>query len=567
MDTTVTVAEAAVHLKPRWNRLDAAQGVVDFELARQRAISQRELAQAADVPRSTLQGWVARKDRLTALSTRTAFFESPDGQAFLHELHVAAHLTIKQEGAGGIRVVKRLFERAGLAPYIGLSYGAQCAAAEALEKNILAYGAEQRELLAQMPHIFITLVEDETFFGKIICLVAMDPVSGFIFVERYVSARDSDTWTAEVKAALEGLPITVIQAVSDQAKGLLKHAKEGLLAHHSPDLFHPLHDVYKAIGPTLSARLRQAEKAYEVAIAAAKAEQAEKQEYLAGVMDRGPGRPPNFAARIDMTASAEAVAKETLDAVLAVKASLSGAVNAVSDAYHPVDLATGKVQSVAEVAQRFEQSFAVLADIADDLDISERGQDLLAKARRMIEPMTETIRFFARSVIGLLKEANLSSDLISFLIKCLIPLVYLQMAEKKSKGARRQLIRATIAKLTVLSQAAGSPLIDASDDTRAMLFLLARHCAQLFQRSSSCVEGRNGLLSLQQHAGRRLPSGRLAVLQILHNFDIQRSDGTTAAQRLSGTKPPDLFAWLLKRQPMPPRPMLSSVERNAKAAA
>ena len=124
MDTVATVAEVGALRKPRWQRPVAAQHVIDFEQAKER-LSQREFASASAVPRTTLQGWVQRKAAVNASPTRVAFFESPDGQAFLHQLHVAAHLTINQECAGGLRVVSRFLERAGLAPFLGLSYGAQ----------------------------------------------------------------------------------------------------------------------------------------------------------------------------------------------------------------------------------------------------------------------------------------------------------------------------------------------------------------------------------------------------------------------------------------------------------
>jgi hypothetical protein len=67
-------------------------------------------------------------------------------------------------------------------------------------------------------------------------------------------------------------------------------------------------------------------------------------------------------------------------------------------------------------------------------------------------------------------------------------------------------------------------------------------CAK-FQRTSSAVEGRNGYLSRLHHASRGFSEQSLKVLTIIHNFDLQRADGTTAAQRLFDRQFPDLFEW------------------------
>ncbi len=67
-----------------------------------------------------------------------------------------------------------------------------------------------------------------------------------------------------------------------------------------------------------------------------------------------------------------------------------------------------------------------------------------------------------------------------------------------------------------------------------------------FQRTSSAVEGRNGVLSRMNHAQRAIPMRRLKVLTIVHNFGLRREDGTTAAERLFGEPSPDLFEWIVE---------------------
>ncbi len=68
----------------------------------------------------------------------------------------------------------------------------------------------------------------------------------------------------------------------------------------------------------------------------------------------------------------------------------------------------------------------------------------------------------------------------------------------------------------------------------AELEQLAVEWANLFQRSSSCVEGRNGQLSLCHHSLHRLRPKRLAALTVLANYFHRRRDGSTAAERFFG---------------------------------
>ena len=80
--------------------------------------------------------------------------------------------------------------------------------------------------------------------------------------------------------------------------------------------------------------------------------------------------------------------------------------------------------------------------------------------------------------------------------------------------------------------------------------------AEVFQRSSSNVEGRNGYLSLRNHELRGLANPRKrACLTAVHNFLIQRPDGTTASERFFRQKPRSMFAAILNVVEIPPTPL------------
>jgi hypothetical protein len=79
------------------------------------------------------------------------------------------------------------------------------------------------------------------------------------------------------------------------------------------------------------------------------------------------------------------------------------------------------------------------------------------------------------------------------------------------------------------------------------------------------VEGRNGRLSLHHHGQGRLSAARLKALGVVHNYLSRRADGTTAAERFFGSKPRDVFGWLLERLPELPRPAARRPKKPAQS--
>ncbi len=67
-------------------------------------------------------------------------------------------------------------------------------------------------------------------------------------------------------------------------------------------------------------------------------------------------------------------------------------------------------------------------------------------------------------------------------------------------------------------------------------------------------KGRNGCLSQMYHNGRGLSEKRLKSLTVIHNYDLKRIDGSTAAMRLFDMEFPDLFSWLLDKMGELPLP-------------
>jgi len=74
----------------------------------------------------------------------------------------------------------------------------------------------------------------------------------------------------------------------------------------------------------------------------------------------------------------------------------------------------------------------------------------------------------------------------------------------------------------------------------------AQSMALKYQRSSSAIEGRNARLTQHYFSARGIRRSHINSLTVLHNFWIKRKDKTTAAERLCGFKPPDLFEYILE---------------------
>jgi len=138
----------------------------------------------------------------------------------------------------------------------------------------------------------------------------------------------------------------------------------------------------------------------------------------------------------------------------------------------------------------------------------------------------------------------------------LIPSYYLERVASTRTVTQGEALRALAERLrTPLFEPDGT-LGELSLMKQSQLKAEAAKLAEVFQRSSSNVEGRNGYLSLRNHQLRGLDHPRKrACLTTIHNFFLTRSDGTTAAERFFGQKPRSLFAAILAAVEIPPAPL------------
>jgi hypothetical protein len=189
---------------------------------------------------------------------------------------------------------------------------------------------------------------------------------------------------------------------------------------------------------------------------------------------------------------------------------------------------------------------------------SEKQKKRLEKSRRMVPSLKQTLAFFWCYVATLLTDLSLESFMPELFCHTLLPLSYLKtrLERCRDKEIRLTLKKAIDALEATLSSRDG-PWIKLSEEERSSFTAKANECSQIFQRSSSCVEGRNGVLSLIHHGHKQLSVQRLKILSIIHNFGITRKDNTTAAERFFGQAPKSLFDYLLNEMNWPLRPRRS----------
>jgi len=377
----------------------------------------------------------------------------------------------------------------------------------------------------------------------------MEPVSGYLLMEEYQEKRDTATWNETMKSATAGMKLKVEQVTSDEAKALVRHAKDQG-AHHSPDLFHVEQEITRALGLSMSRLVRHAHETLTTSTATLELHVADKVAYEQG--PRPPGRPPSFHKRIQAASEVVAHEQRALDAAREQRARYTASIHGISDQYPPYGLDSGAPRTADTLSDELHTLFKELHDLASETGASKRSVAKLNKTQRVAPKMVATLAFYHQQVEGRVNALQIPQEQRDLLTNVWIPAAYLMCAAPKARtpGHTEDLRKAAM----TLMATHKAQWEDLSVQERQMLDEIAHGCAQIFQRSSSCVEGRNGRLALAEHARRQLPEKKLRALTVIHNYATRRPDGTTAAERFFEAPPQDLFAWLLQRFSREPRP-------------
>jgi hypothetical protein len=547
----MTPSQASPDTDPRpepsfWYRVDTAQVVADFADLFDPPLSQRQYAQEHGIPRSTVGYWLRKEFPDHLDRALVSFFRSLTGQAFLRRLLLALLLVFHHRNPCGIRPIGQFLELVELDHFVGSSYGALYDLDLWLQNNLdLFAGQERQRLAAGMASTDIVLCPDENFHGPHVCLVAIEPVSNFILVEAYREHRDRVTWAKAIRDGINGLPVHVVNLTSDQASGLVCCANKELQAAHQPDLLHLQHDLAKPLLLPLARPIHQAEKELE------KLKQEEQR--LEQAEEKKPGS-VTIEKFVDHVLAEEQVKKDLEECQEHLNKAVEQ-MRGVSAAYHPFDRETGQPVLAEPMQARLSEPLQRLQEVVEEAGLSGRAHEAIQKARGWVVLLVGCIAWFWTRTRQRLEQLDLSEEAQRLVEEYLIASAYWEMASKKEKDPEeRKRLKELAQQLREKAWAKGGVLARLTQAEKQEVERVARQCAELFQRSSSCVEGRNGRLALFHHGQTRLSERKLKALTAVHNYVVRRADGTTAAERFFGQTQRDAFTWLLARMPDLPHP-------------
>jgi hypothetical protein len=349
------------------------------------------------------------------------------------------------------------------------------------------------------------------------------------------------------------LPVTVVQGTRDEAKALRRHIEKDRGAQPVSDLFHGQQEVSKGTGLHLARQVQEASAAVAAAEAHLDAQRQAERAYDAH-SPRPRGRPPANGARTQAAVSDLVQAQTQQTQALERQSEARASIRELGTLFHPYDLERGQIQPVAQVAARFAEVWARLARLAKAADLPARAREHIAKAQRLTVQWLATLAFYFATVQARVEALDLTPDLEQAVLTQLIPALYLERVAGRSHAETRHRLHALSAQLLDPLRQPTHPLQALAPALRTRIEEFAQSCADLFQRSSSCVEGRNGHLSLYHHGCHALSDRKLGALTAIHNFHIRRPDGTTAAERFFRRAHPPLFEQVLRLVSFPPPP-------------
>lgn len=508
----------------------AFQELINLERSKK---SEREAANILEIPNSTMQSWRSQKKIHEAPVELVEFFSTVSGAMLLQRIVMSVH-QVTHFGCGGIRALQEFLHLSKLDQFVASSEGALHSFSVRCEEHIIMFGGGQENKLAEkMKRKKITAGLDEMYRGQHPCLVAIEIVSGFILLEKFTDDRTKVTWNKELTPRLDHLNVELSQVVSDLCGGIRAYAKEAG-AKHIPELFHAQYEISKATAAPLAAQEREFEKAF---IKVEKKLQKIEEKH-------GESSKQAHEARI-----ARNYKKIGLEKRRERRNQVQTAKRELGKIHHPIDLTNGKVQTAEAMKSRFEGQLKVIEQAVKEAELSKSCEKRIGKARRAFDAIVEYVFSFFIMYAAFVSNLRLEKDQEYFFNEVIFPLSYFKMIWRRLKKKERE-------ELKPLKEGLENRLKEAqySETLKNYWLKAGQECAEMFQRSSSCVEGRNGLLSLYHHRFHRLNVRSLKALTIVHNFHTKRPDNTTAAERFFGCEHESLFESLVTSVRIPGRP-------------
>ncbi len=509
--------------------------------------SGRRSSRDQGIPATTLARAMARLDALDTDPQARAFYDGPAGLLLLHRLVLVLIVVLVFQAGLGVDKVRLVLVLAGLGRRVACSPSHLRSKVVAVRRMMLEFEHEQTAYLAPtMPHRDIVLTPDEMFRCQKMILSAPDPVSGMLLVHQTATHRDAVTWGNLIQQSTQGLKMTLRGLCADRAGGIQCAAQQQLKVAFIPELFHVQKGVQDAFRRPLQHQATAVHKACSKVSVQALRLGLEPGAEEASV---DPTESPERHAAAQALKTAQQALREARDAEQTV-----GEVSrTLSLVLHPVDLHTGALRDPEEIEGVVEDQFRRLDPSAARLGAA--CQKALRSAREVIPAWKEMVAQWHARTTARVHEEVMSVELRWVMLTWLIPAYYLAWVSARNhlSATMRTYLRAGSEEM-FRQVAAHAEWRALPHGLRVHLASVAQECARWFVRSSSATEGHNAWTShrLYRHHGVR--DEWLSALKVVHNFLLQRADGTTAAERFYGRHHGDLVQYLCARMPLPSLP-------------
>jgi len=302
------------------------------------------------------------------------------------------------------------------------------------------------------------------------------------------------------------------------------------------------------------------QRAAAKAVAAAQEQLEQGQGQLQGAGDapdkRGPGRPPKATASLEQLEWEAQAARQEFERISAQREQVAQSIRGIGHAYHFVDVERGVRRNGQLIVADLQAQIDTMRTVAQHEGLREAGVDRIDKAQRVVPKMQATIECVAGYVRQQVRQRDLTPPVSYAMHAHLIPSCSLERVAQTRTVHAGEPLRELAKRLRMPLYEPGGALAALSEAEQSALHQQAQELAEVFQRSSANVEGRNGYLSLRNHQLRGLDRPRKrACLTAVHNFFLTRTDGTTAAERFFGQKPRSMFTAILASVEIPPAPL------------
>ena len=461
-------------------------------------------------------------------------FETEAGIRWLRLLIVAAILVFGIKSGDGSETLSIFFSIIGIDLFVGLSASSVDKMKRTIDSIIAEFGdIHDEKVMKKAKDLILCAGADETFFEKLNILLLMDLPSGFILTEEFSDNRKHRTWEQATLSIVKQFK-AVACLVSDKAKPLVKLAKVSYECINVSDLFHMLTYITKFMKFKFNSKIKKAQSTIN---------KTQK------TLENEPLSDDKKAEQIRAIKILESEIIETK----ACQASYRKQLHYISVSVHPFDVKTNLSQTSKSVEEQLRKSASELRSIQKKCEFDDKYK-YLNTFENQIDKAASQVDSWWGWVKTSSEHLMLSDDEKCWAFNILLPVAYWQQQFTK---ARRPLIKECYnqALLQAEQKLQSDQMTEViSDERLAELETWANWISEKFQRTTSSVEGRNGLLSLAFSSTKGLSKTRLRSRTVIDNYFTKRSNGTTAMERFTKTKPDCLISFImenLSELPMP----------------